>query len=424
MSKKMLISALVLVVLGAACQVQAETVYWMGGGGVDGRWNLSVNWDIGVPDASDDVVINAGTEEEYEEIQLQTNITILSLDTSGYIDLGALGVSWIGITIANGFTNNGDIEIYTDGWIGLYADITNRSGARLELQRIDIEGIFTNEINATVAIWDEVEIIGGFDNDGIIEVDPFSEMLVEGTLFNEGLIQLYGGNAECEGTLENDENGTIKGFGLIGSEGTFINSGEIIAEGGILVLWVEGTFETTGVLGNEFVSSLQIGSVADVNNVGTMYVRSGGGIAINNDLINNGVIELMGGTLAASSITQSSGGTFSGAGTIAGNNLTIESGAEVDLTGPTNIYGDVEIGTDATLEISDGTTLVTGHTTNNGTIHMKGGRIIPQGGFTNNGNIIWEPGLYNNIADFNLDGQVNLQDLADFADTWLWQAQL
>ena len=76
------------------------------------------------------------------------------------------------------------------------------------------------------------------------------------------------------------------------------------------------------------------------------------------------------------------------------------------------------------LEISDGTTLVTGHTTNNGTIHMKGGRIIPQGGFTNNGNVIWEPGLYNNIADFNLDGEVNLQDFADFAGTWLWQAGL
>lgn len=42
-------------------------------------------------------------------------------------------------------------------------------------------------------------------------------------------------------------------------------------------------------------------------------------------------------------------------------------------------------------------------------------------GLTNNGNIIWEPGLYNNIADFNLDGVVNLKDFGDFADTWLWQ---
>ena len=56
---------------------------------------------------------------------------------------------------------------------------------------------------------------------------------------------------------------------------------------------------------------------------------------------------------------------------------------------------------------------------------MKGGRIIPQGGFTDNScNIIWEAGTYNNIADFNLDGEVNFEDDADFADTWLWQSQL
>jgi len=34
----------------------------------------------------------------------------------------------------------------------------------------------------------------------------------------------------------------------------------------------------------------------------------------------------------------------------------------------------------------------------------------------------WEPGTYNNIADFNLDGQVNFKDFVDFAESWLWQA--
>ena len=56
---------------------------------------------------------------------------------------------------------------------------------------------------------------------------------------------------------------------------------------------------------------------------------------------------------------------------------------------------------------------------------MKGGRLIPQGGFTNNNcTIIWEPGLYNNMADFNLDGKVDFKDFAEFADTWLWLSQL
>jgi len=53
---------------------------------------------------------------------------------------------------------------------------------------------------------------------------------------------------------------------------------------------------------------------------------------------------------------------------------------------------------------------------------MIGGRIIPQGGFTNNNcRIVWEPGLYTNVAHFNLDGKVNLEDFTYFADTWLWQ---
>ncbi|MHC4462894.1 MAG: hypothetical protein ACYS30_15915 [Planctomycetota bacterium] len=42
----------------------------------------------------------------------------------------------------------------------------------------------------------------------------------------------------------------------------------------------------------------------------------------------------------------------------------------------------------------------------------------------NNCNIIWEPGIYTNIADFNLHGIVNFKDFADFADVWLWQAKL
>jgi len=52
------------------------------------------------------------------------------------------------------------------------------------------------------------------------------------------------------------------------------------------------------------------------------------------------------------------------------------------------------------------------------------GAVIPQDGITNNGNIIWEPGMYNNIADFNLDGKVDFKDFADFSGTWLWQSKL
>ena len=174
------------------------------------------------------------------------------------------------------------------------------------------------------------------------------------------------------------------------------------------------------------MSSLNIRAAQDPNNLGTITANAGGGVAFDNDLTNmpGGTIQLLGGSFAANNIIQKAGATFQGFGSIAGNIIEIEDNGLIELTGPTNIIGNMVIGANATLEISDGTTLVTGHTTNNGTIHMKGGRLIPQGGLTNNGNVIWEPGLYNNIADFNLDGQVNLADMAELSKTWLWQSQL
>jgi len=115
------------------------------------------------------------------------------------------------------------------------------------------------------------------------------------------------------------------------------------------------------------------------------------------------------------------GATFEGFGTISGS-VVLEANAEMNFTTSTNIVGNLEINENATQEINDGLTLVTGQTTCNGTIHMKGGYIIPQGGLSGNCNIIWEPGAYRNEADFNLDGTVDFKDFSSFADTWLWQA--
>ena len=43
----------------------AATFTWTGASGVDNNWNTPGNWDVGVgfPEASDDVIINAGTPE-------------------------------------------------------------------------------------------------------------------------------------------------------------------------------------------------------------------------------------------------------------------------------------------------------------------------------------------------------------------------
>jgi hypothetical protein len=241
-----------------------------------------------------------------------------------------------------------------------------------------------------------------------------------------GKIELLTGNCYGE-VFHNEAIGTIIGHGSVFSYDDFENHGIVEASWGNLILTAGGTLNnhSTGVLSNRALASLHIKPESDVINLGNITVMPNGGVAFDCNLVNepNGIIQLNGGALVATTITQTADANFAGFGGITGD-VVIESGGLIQLTGPTNIVGDVNIATNATLEISDGVTLVTGHTTNNGTIHMKGGRLIPQGGITNNGNVIWEPGTYNNVADFNLDGHVNFKDFADFADTWLWQAQL
>jgi len=74
------------------------------------------------------------------------------------------------------------------------------------------------------------------------------------------------------------------------------------------------------------------------------------------------------------------------------------------------------------LQISDGQTLITGQTTNNGTIHLIGGTVIFQGGYTGDGQIINDAGKDRSQLDMNKDGIQDMQDFAIFADNWLWKA--
>jgi hypothetical protein len=55
-----------------------------------------------------------------------------------------------------------------------------------------------------------------------------------------------------------------------------------------------------------------------------------------------------------------------------------------------NLAGTLTIPKDAELTVSDGTTLVTGQTTCQGTVRVKNGSFIPQGGFSGGGEVIPE----------------------------------
>jgi len=405
-----------IVVVFSTCGIQAAVIHstWIGGNW--GFWEQAANWDPAiVPDnnATNTFVVTIDSNRigvDSINVYLQQDRTVDQLDCYGDIELVNWTSNWIRLTFedANDFINHGNLEMWERYEID--GNVTNCTKATLYLENLAIQADLHNLAGGEIRVGGEVDLGNG------------------GILKNEGRIIVIGPKGECgsDGIFDNNTTGVIRGTGVVYSDNLFRNKGTIYASGGSLAVVSKGSLTNTGILASKALSTLYVQPVKDVNNSGTIEVNAGGGVAFDCNLVNepNATINLLGGTLAALTITQAVGATFEGQGDISTDNLLIETDGFIRLNGPTNIFGDVEIDPNGTLEISDGTTLITGHTTcNNGTIHMIGGRVICQGGLTNNNcNIIWEPGTYTNMADFNLDGTVNFKDYAYFGNTWLWQA--
>ena len=440
MFRKVLFFAFAISIL-LTCSVQAAVIDSNWVGGERGFWEDNVNWVPSiVPDNNETqkfrVTVVGG--ESGVEILIQEDHEVNRLDTYGEVELS--GHDWrrdpdLTVLEPNGLTNHGHLEIEE---LDIYGNVINMTGALFEGDGTDIEeGDLCNELGGTVKVdvaWVNVDD-GNIHNSGTVSLIPGGKIWAE-QFENFGLIEIYDGTCASGQAFHNHFTGTIKGSGVIHSQGLISNEGHIKSVAGSLVLHSYPEFGeapdsnsgvmNTGTLTNSPGTSLTVMVwVPDINNQGTIEVNAGGGVTFDCNFVNepNGIINLLGGNLAATSITQTADANFAGFGGISGD-VVIEPNGLIELTGPTNIVGDVTIDPNATLEISDGTTLITGDCAcNNGTIHMIGGRVIIQGTFTNdNCNIIWEPGTYTNAADFNLDGTVNNKDLAAIAGTWLWQA--
>ncbi len=434
MFRKKLIIFVIVAFFTFCCAAEAEqiSVSWDGGGdGID--WSDPINWEPNI------VPYNTDTTSYYVSINnahvvLNQGGTISSLDISGDVELWSASVAHIIIDGNNLFAEpplsfvsaNDSLEL-SDVHLSHFVALANYGSIDFQ-HRSMIKEDLVNYGNINSSSISNASIDGKLTNHGSVDISPSGNLDVDNGLDNYGLIGLHGGLFGTDGSISNTVNSSVTGFGVMWSAQGINNAGTIAAWGGTLSVATNGPLINTGTLQSYDLTSLQIAQYLgntpqDFHNSGTIDIGTSGGVVFDCNLVNepNGVIEFLGGTLAATTITQTADANFAGFGSISGD-LFIDSNGIIQLTGPTNIIGDVQIGPNATLEISDGTTLITGHTTNDGTIHIKGGRIIPQGGLTNNGQIIWESGTYSNAADFNLDGQVNLKDFADFADTWLWQS--
>jgi hypothetical protein len=438
-----------MVVFGfCICNASAAQISCSWIGGEEGLWSDPCNWDCGmVPDNNElytfVVTIDTSSCPSGVHVGLQQSRIINRLDTYGDVQLvvpdweDAPSCSTIMFTVlesSNGLTHHGEFEIDQKRHreIEINGDVTNTAGAEIWLSETDINGNFYNESGGIVDIEYECEVNGNFENAGTMNLNgPDVEIEVGDMLHNVGHINLF--SACCVAhRIVNDSNGIIQGFGDFGTEyegELFQNKGVIYACDGSLVI-EEQPLLNTGVLGNKPASFLHVrpvylGTAKDVNNDGTIEVNAGGGVTFDPNLVNEpgGFIKLLGGTLAATTITQTAGATFEGQGSISTANLIIETDGLIRLTGPTNIFGNVQIDPNATLEISDGQTLITGHTKCEGSIHLIGGTVVFQGGCDyNECNIINEAGIDRNHFDVNADGAVNLEDYAYFVASWLWES--
>jgi len=453
MFKKKLFLAAVLSTL-LACNSQAEVIHSTWVGGERGHWSDYTKWDpaiIPFNTASQQFFVTIDSNSigpEGVEIFLDCsgcippgpgNVVVSQVDCYGKVELTG---SELTLVDPNGLRNHGCLKLELKSW----GNVQNSPRGLLLADPMEAHaGNLLNEAGAQIQVEgsESLDVYeGSIQNFGAILVIPNGEIWAEYKLENSGLIEMYDGECLADQVLHNQTPGIIRGYGAMHSDQLINNAGCIQSLGGSLLLHSRAGFEhpytpnwgviNTGRLVNSPGTSLTVVVwVPDVNNQGRIEVNADGSVVFDCNLNNepNAAISIKGGTLAAKTIRQAAGAKFEGFGSITTACVTIEPNTPsepnsiIRLTGPTNIVGDVNISKGATLEISDGTTLVTGHCTcTEGTIHMIGGAIILQGGFTNNNcRVIWEPGLYTNVADFNVDGKVNLKDFAYFADTWLWQ---
>ena len=389
MARRIVLLAAIMVAQAAWGADLADSV-WVGG--KQGSWGDSDNWSPAVvPHNTDAQTFNVKLDGGGDgvAIALPESRTIGRLDCRGLIEkLTGRPPGQVLLTLIDpqGLSNHGRTHIAA---LAIKGSATNFPGARLDIEDLDFEGRVHNAKGATIAIASAIEIEGGsLDNEGIVSIHQGSAITANSVLDNSGELELMGAGCTGDLVLHNNAFGTVRGTGLIESEQLIVNEGVICASGGSLLLQAGGWLINTGMLVTEPMSTLHVHCKENVNNFGILEASAGGGIVFDCDLTNqaSGTIRLLGGTVGAKNLTQTTGAGLTGFGTIAGN-LTLETDATINLTGPTSILGDVRIAPGASLEIRNGLTLITGQTTNDGLIDVADGKVVFQGGCDGGGEV-------------------------------------
>lgn len=253
------------------------------------------------------------------------------------------------------------------------------AGGQLTGQRLRIDGRLHVSAASTVA--------------APIDLGLRSQAQIDAPLTLQGTMTLRQNVAHAQGVVGSGlivlaGTGRITGQGVVGVD--VANGGLVQARGGALTL-AGASLINTGTLRNDVGATLFVDS-ATVQNSGRLQVSSAGAMAFTNAL-NAGagsLIELGGGTLAASTLNHGDGAVMRGFGTVVGE---IVNGGEVEFFGPSVVLGGFHNTKGGLLTVRNEQTLVTGLFVNDGTIRAIGGQIAFEGGLENHGGYVSEPSL-------------------------------
>lgn len=334
-------------------------------------------------------------------------------------------------------SNHGHLNInsYKNREIFITSKVINHIGATLEIIhwfRFSDLPLIQNEGEIAIMFSGMLECEEtDLDNSGHVYLNSNNIFKVN-NVNNTNTIGCSGGRLDAEGAIANS--GTIEGWGMVeASTGDFLNGpgGSVNVYFGTLRMVAPGFINQGSILNypNSDIQIAMTGAQSMVNQ-NLITINAGGGMFVHGDITNlstgtasnpSPTIQLKGGHLAANTIYQQSGATLSGFGSITAN-IDIADSGRADFTGPTNVIGDLTVGANAFLYIKDGQTLITGQTTNNGTIYVIGGTVVFQGGLTGSGNVVYQSSASSNAADFDHNNAVDGKDLSIFVNEFGWQA--
>ncbi|MHC4993999.1 MAG: hypothetical protein ACYTGQ_03000, partial [Planctomycetota bacterium] len=297
------------------------------------------------------------------------------------------------LNVLNEFNVGANVEIETQ--VGVGGNVVNDGvfvffsngpfGVQIDGSFLNRGEIFVDESNA--------ELVGPLNNLGEVIAALNSIMFVGDGSENSGTINILDSTFGAEGTITNNVDGVIRGFGTILLDGeddgmvnptSLVNQGTVETFGGDLAIQIlGGPLANAGTLRNAPGASILI-DAASVNHTGVIEVFSAGAVAFNTELVNQpgADIRLLGGTLgAAGGLVNTPTADFIGFGNITAD-VSNQPGALMELIGDTQIVGALD--NDGQVDFRNGDLLVLGPAVNDGTINAVGGNLFFEGGIINN----------------------------------------